>query len=132
MNAYLERLNMINDPRNCEAAKPPVIYDDEGNETPLPTCWGLCPVCNGEGTHVNPAIDEGGLTCSDFERDPDFFESYKRGDFDIPCNFCNGRTTVKVLDRSMCSDEQLAQYDQEQEWEREHEAERRAEFLMGC
>lgn len=57
--------------------------------------WVVCPVCRGEGKTVNPDIDAHGLTREDFDEDPDFQESYLRGDYDITCRACNGRTTVE-------------------------------------
>ena len=50
-----------------------------------------CPACNGEGTCVNPNIDDRGLCADDFIcEDPDFTEDYLNGVYDIQCNACNG------------------------------------------
>lgn len=54
----------------------------------------VCPVCEGSGKTVNPAIDSHGLTREDFAEDPDFAESYMRGDYDITCRACNGQRVV--------------------------------------
>lgn len=51
--------------------------------------WMICPICRGEGSHVNPNIDAHGLTAEDFN-DRDFQESYHRGDYDVQCKTCNG------------------------------------------
>ena len=56
--------------------------------------WMVCPVCEGEGKTVNPAIDCQGLTREDFAEDPDFEESYFRGDYDITCRACHGQRVV--------------------------------------
>lgn len=56
--------------------------------------WIVCPICEGEGKYVNPAIDSHGLTAEDFHEDPDFFDEYMAGTYDVTCNFCKGRTTV--------------------------------------
>jgi len=56
--------------------------------------WIVCPVCEGEGKTVNPAIDSHGLTREDFAEDPDFAESYMRGDYDITCRACMGQRVV--------------------------------------
>jgi len=53
----------------------------------------LCPVCQGHGTTVNPNIDANGLTAEDFD-DPDFAESYRNGEYDIPCRGCDGKRVV--------------------------------------
>jgi hypothetical protein len=58
--------------------------------------WLLCPVCNGEGTTVNPNIDANGLTAEDFNEDPDFREDYMSGVYDITCAACNGMRVVKM------------------------------------
>lgn len=57
--------------------------------------WLICPVCNGEGTTVNPAIDAHGLTAEDFREDPDLAEDYASGVYDITCAACNGKRVVK-------------------------------------
>jgi hypothetical protein len=56
--------------------------------------WILCPVCNGDGKTVNPAIDAHGLTAEDFREDPDFAEAYWSGAYDITCRGCNGHRVV--------------------------------------
>ena len=58
--------------------------------------WEVCGTCEGRGKHVNPSIDAHGLTREDFDEDPDFAESYFRGDYDMPCNECHGRRVVPV------------------------------------
>lgn len=57
--------------------------------------WIVCPVCDGEGTTVNPNIDAHGLTREDFAEDPDFAEDYSSGVYDITCAGCNGMRVVK-------------------------------------
>ena len=58
--------------------------------------WIVCPVCEGEGKTVNPAIDCNGLTAEDSREDPDFAESYMSGMYDITCQGCQGK---RVVDR---------------------------------
>lgn len=57
--------------------------------------WMICPACRGEGTTVNPNIDAHGLTAEDFAEDPDFAESYHRGDYDQSCLACNGAGKIR-------------------------------------
>jgi len=52
----------------------------------------VCPVCEGEGTTVNPAIDANGLDRDDY--DPDFFEDYQNGVYDVQCGACHGQRVV--------------------------------------
>jgi hypothetical protein len=58
--------------------------------------WIVCPVCDGEGTTVNPNIDCNGLTEEDFREDPDFAEDYMKGVYDITCAACLGNRVVKA------------------------------------
>ena len=52
--------------------------------------WLICPACKGEGSHVNPNIDAGGISAEDFYDDPDFFDDYMSGMYDVPCDACHG------------------------------------------
>jgi hypothetical protein len=54
----------------------------------------VCPVCDGEGTTVNPDIDAHGLTHEDFDEDPEFAEDYQSGLYDITCRACAGKRVV--------------------------------------
>lgn len=76
-----------------------VDLDDEGRLR-VPFRWGVCGTCNGEGKHVNPSIDAHGITAEEWERDwdPEEREGYMRGDYDVECAECHGRTTVPVPD----------------------------------
>jgi hypothetical protein len=56
--------------------------------------WIMCPVCEGNGKHVNPAIDCQGLTSEDFDQDPDFMDDYMSGLYDVVCAGCHGQRVV--------------------------------------
>lgn len=58
----------------------------------------VCPICEGTGTYVNPAIDSQGLSAEDFNEDPDFAEDYRRGVYDVGCKCCIGRNVVTKLE----------------------------------
>lgn len=62
----------------------------------------VCPRCNGTGKHVNPAIDEHGLTHEDFSEDPDFAESYFSGVYDVRCELCQGMNVIQEVDETTC------------------------------
>lgn len=70
-----------------------VEEDEEGEEVEREVrfTWEVCSTCDGKGTHVNPSIDAGGLTREDFADDPDFFDDYRRGVYDVECYECRGR-----------------------------------------
>jgi len=119
MSYYIDDLNYMNDPRTCARATTPMMLvplDDNGTpeldvtglthtidrvdwvaEVELPWRYEVCPVCDGRGKHVNPAIDAGGLR-DDFEDDPDFRRDYLSGAYDIPCNRCRGDRVVPEVD----------------------------------
>ena len=68
----------------------------------LPVVRVVCPVCDGTGTHVNPAIDGHGLSQEDFDQDPDFAESYFGGAYDIRCDHCGGKRVVDEVNEAEC------------------------------
>lgn len=92
---------------DCECTGPVHYSQCVDEEIELPTRWEVCDVCDGRGTHVNPAIDCNGLTAEDFAEDPDFADEYRSGMYDVPCNRCGGRTTVLVVDADACAPEDL-------------------------
>lgn len=130
--AALERLNHVNDARNCKADAVPVLFLEDGTEFVLPTVWGVCDVCDGVGSHVDPAIDAGGLSADDFRDDLDFEEDYRAGTYDVPCAKCRGRTTVRVVALDRLTDDQRKLYEQQLRGDAEYEAECRAEYLAGA
>ena len=76
------------------------------------TRWIICPACRGNGSHVNPAIDAGGISTADFADDPDFADNYMDGMYDLPCDKCNGtgKVTAAALEdiRQAAEDRKLA------------------------
>jgi hypothetical protein len=114
-------------------------WDEDENEIlhliDMPIRWEVCSLCNGKGSHVNPSIDCNGLSREDFDQDPDFAESYWRGDYDQTCNCCGGRTTEAVLDSGRLNNEQkqhLANLERQWQEEAEYQRECAAERRMGC
>lgn len=132
----LEALNFARDLRNQGPATPPILYleteDGHVDEIELPTRWAVCPVCSGEGKHINPAIDCGGLSREDFDEDPDFAEAYMAGVYDVPCNHCGGRTTVREVDLTALSPEQRQAWQQQLRDEAEYRALELAELRAGA
>lgn len=109
----LENLNYLNDRRTLGPLKIPTVQNQQGDELVLPTKWVICDVCQGNGTVVNPSIDAGGLTSDLEDPDPQFMDDYRNGVFDIQCKRCEGRTTMRVVDRSQCDQYLLDLIDQE-------------------
>ena len=138
----LDDWNFYGDPRTSAKVEgvPTVSLDGEDNtglfyftdEVELPWRWEVCWLCEGKGSHVNPAIDAGGLTAEDFAEDPDFADSYFEGRYDQPCNACGGRTTVKALDRESCNAAYLEAWDRQERERAQDLAEEIAERRMGA
>lgn len=57
--------------------------------------WIICPVCSGNGAHVNPNIDAHGISREEFDEDPDFREDYMSGVYNITCATCSGSGKLK-------------------------------------
>lgn len=75
-----------------------VVENDEGEEETLTVkaAFDVCSLCRGKGTHVNPSIDAHGITCEEFDDDPDFREEYMSGAYDVHCYECGGKRVVPV------------------------------------
>jgi hypothetical protein len=72
------------------------LYD--GNEPiEVPARYDVCDTCDGKGKHVNPDVDDRGLTAEDFDQDPDMYENYFSGMYDVQCSHCNGLRVVAVI-----------------------------------
>ena len=135
-NGYIDRSNFYNDRRNTTHAPETTvsIENDDGEivEFEIPTRWEICELCDGEGTHVNPSIDAGGISAEAFLEDPDFYEDYMGGSYDVACHCCGGSGKVKMPNLDMLSDELRAAYAEQQADLAAYEAECRAERIMGA
>ena len=67
-------------------------------EYTLSSKWAICGQCDGEGKHVNPSIDCGGITQSEWENEWDYEEreAYMSGRYDVQCQACGGSGKVRV------------------------------------
>lgn len=110
-----------------------MVVDGDDCEVELPSKYVVCPRCRGAGHHVNPSIDGNGITGEEMdELGEDFRHDYISGAYDVPCEECNGRSTVLELDRKRATKEQIAAYEAEQDSLREMYAIEAAERRMGC
>lgn len=133
--SIFDDLNYLQDARNQPAAAATVyIVNEDGSESEvdLPMKWGVCSVCEGEGKHVNPSIDAGGLSSEDFCDDYEFGQDYMDGVYDVTCYRCKGRTTEAVVDYDAMSPELAEAYRAQQQAEAECRAEELAELRAGC
>jgi hypothetical protein len=108
-----------------------VLYKGD-EEINLPTKKAVCYGCNGEGTHVNRAIDGNGITSSEMdELGDDFREDYMSGAYDVQCDTCGGQRVIDEIDEDRTDATILeAYYKQEEASAREEASEawlRRAE-----
>ena len=132
MNYALENYNIATDERSRGPARPAILYLNDGSEVKLPSHWEVCPVCRGNGKHVNPAIDAGGLSAEDFHDDPDFAGDYMSGVYDVTCNRCGGKRVVDAVDWDALSANECEMYEAQLRAEADDEAERLSEIRMGC
>lgn len=104
----------------------------DGEDLVVPVRYEVCDVCEGKGMHVNPSIDSHGISPEEFAEDPDFAESYFRGDYDQPCNECGGQRVVPVIDESRTTPEQIKAVNDHIDDLAQYRAEVEAERRMGA
>jgi hypothetical protein len=131
MNNAIENYNIATDARSQGEAKKPILYMDDGTEVELEMTLGVCPVCEGKGKHVNPAIDAGGLS-QEMQEDEEFLDGYMSGVYDVACNRCGGKRVVPEVNWDAMTEYQTELYEQQLDDEAGYEAERLAEIRMGC
>lgn len=131
VNWALENYNIASDARSRGPAKKPVLYMDDGSEIELESVWAVCPVCRGEGSHVNPAIDAGGLS-EEMMDEPEFMDGYASGVYDVPCNRCEGKRVVPSVNWDALTEYQRECYERQLRDEWDDEQERLSEIRMGC
>jgi RecJ-like exonuclease len=104
-------------------------------EVELPARYEVCSRCRGEGKHDHPAFSNG-FSREDLDEDSDFAEGYFRGDYDVVCEQCQGRTTVLVVDADACKaqglEKELEAYFQHRREIREVDLMTQAERRMGA
>lgn len=127
------------------------VYDgwDEGEEVPgdsaqidfylAVSCkFEVCPTCEGRGSHVNPSIDDRGITSSEWaEWDEDEHKMYRSGGYDVPCYECGGLRVVETPDLEHASEAvklHVKRLEKEEaEAAREDAEDRRTQWYeMGC
>ncbi len=110
--------------------------EERGEFVKLPVHRIVCPRCDGDGNHTNPAIDGNGITASEMEElGEDFAEGYVRGDYNVCCEVCHGKNVVDEVDLEKLQDNSPELYKAWTQWTHDaydHESERRAEMRAGC
>ncbi|MEN6620820.1 MAG: hypothetical protein ABFD50_04670 [Smithella sp.] len=96
------------------------LYDEEKDcmvEYDLPHEFQLCPVCKGKGTHVNYNI--GAITQEEFDNDPQFYEDYRNGVYDVECERCKGLRVIEVVNKRALNSKQKEIFARYQEMEKD-------------
>lgn len=109
------------------AQKFPFIYsEDDGEPVALPYKWRICGHCEGEGRSSSYL---GAFTWDELrEQGDEFIEDYFAGNYDRPCDCCDGTGKVPVPDYNKMTEDQIKRYEDLVQDQIEYEAERRAEM----
>ena len=110
------------------------LENDKGETTThaLPAMYEVCLTCDGKGTHVNPAIDDNGISAQEFIEDPDFQEAYFNGTYDVQCYECKGKRVVPRVDANRVDKTTLEAWESHLKSEYEYRSMCEAERRFGC
>lgn len=108
------------------------VETEEGEPLVVVAAFKVCPRCNGRGKHVNPAVDEHGISADEFAEDPDFAEDYFGGFYDVECHKCSGLRVVAAADDNELTFGQRALLEAAEREECNYQAMCAAERRMGC
>jgi hypothetical protein len=111
------------------------LFNEEGDEEQheVPYKLGVCPTCEGKGSHVNPGIDAHGIGHTEWaEWDQDDRDTYQQGGYDVCCYECHGEKVVPEIDTARVDPEILRRIHEKEQDERDTAAEYAAERAMGA
>jgi hypothetical protein len=94
-------VEVSDDCNSCDDKEECSGYEVNGacdHEVEVPIKFEVCGVCRGKGTHVNPSIDGNGISPEEFDQDPEFYQEYRRGSYDVECYECKGERVVPAID----------------------------------
>lgn len=108
------------------AKYPGYFSDEDGEFVQVPYKWEICSQCQGDGRSSDYL---GSFTWDELnEQGDEFIEDYFAGDYDRPCDCCEGSGKIVVPDHSKMTEEQEKKYLEYMQAEIEYESERRAEM----
>lgn len=98
--------------------------------------YEVCNTCQGRGKHINPNIDSGGITSSEWnEWGREEQDAYWSGRYDVTCYSCKGEKVTQILEYetdnklyNWCCERLSEYYESQYESAAEYIAEKR----MGC
>ena len=107
--------------------------DGEEMTVEVPSKWGICESCDGNGRHDHPAFANG-ISGEEWanEWDVEEREAYMSGAYDVRCEEDCDNGKVRVPDLSALTEKQRADYEAHLDNERYYALERAAEMRMGC
>jgi len=134
------KASMINHGKVVEEGRTKYLVVESGEEDEpdikLLCKWGVCGLCNGDGTHTNPSIDAGGIGGDDEFWDDDCDEEgnsrYFSGAYDVTCTECKGKRVVPEVDRERNDAAMIERYDDHMKSEYDYADESAAERAMGA
>lgn len=99
------------------------VIDEDGDECTeehdLPGKFEVCPRCQGKGKHVNSNVDGyHGISQEEFDNDPQFYEDYRSGVYDVECERCHGMRVIEIVDDRWLNEDQkvvLKRWNEQQE-----------------
>jgi hypothetical protein len=62
-----------------------------------PVHLSICPMCEGDGTVVDPKIDSSGWSREDLDQDPEFEAAYYAGAYDVECPNCKNKKLMATV-----------------------------------
>lgn len=129
-----ERRSPFQDVDECKRTATVILEDEDGNEEPVQVHVSrvVCQTCEGDGKHVNPSVDAGGLSQEDFDEDRDFRDEYMGGMYDVTCYECQGLRVTWELDEAATGKDLVRRFRKAEREQAEFEAVSRAERMMGA
>ena len=107
--------------------------DGEEMTVEVPSKWGICESCDGNGRHDHPAFANG-ISGEEWanEWSEEDREAYLSGAYDVRCDECEGSGKVRVPVLSAMTPEEREAYEEHLNNERYYALERAAERRWGC
>lgn len=68
-------------------------------QVPVSSSWEICRTCKGEGEHVDPVIDAGGISMDELGQwSHEEEERYEEGFYNVTCSSCDGSGKVRIYE----------------------------------